>query len=235
MSNSIPPHGLKHSRHPCPSPIPRTHSNSVHWVSDAVQPSHPLSSPSPPIFSLSQQQGLFKWVSSSHKVAKVLEFQLQHQSFQYIQDCFPLGWTGWISLESMVLSRVFSNTTVWVTDNYYWHCVTVFGLSLFSCTLVSLGFTWDGITEFLSTILIFSHWPSVLKVCGSLSSSVRGGEEALYHVVCRILVPQSGIEPMLPTVEVQSPSHQTAREVPLSRSKRLIKMRFSKIICMCML
>ena len=152
-----------------------------------------------------------------------------------IQDCFPLGWTGWISLESMVLSRVFSNTTVWVTNNYYWHCVTVFGLSLFSCTLVSLGFTWDGITEFLSTILIFSHWPSVLKVCGSLSSSVRGGEEALYHVVCRILVPQSGIEPMLPTVEVQSPSHQTAREVPLSRSNRLIKMRFSKIICMCML
>ena len=56
----------------------------VHWVSDAIQPSHPLSSPSPPAFNLSQQQGLFKWVSSSHQVAKVLEFQLQHQSFQWI-------------------------------------------------------------------------------------------------------------------------------------------------------
>ena len=54
----------------------------VHWVSDAIQPSHPLLSPSPPAFNLSQHQGLFKWVSSSHQVAKVLEFQLQHQSFQ---------------------------------------------------------------------------------------------------------------------------------------------------------
>ena len=53
-------------------------------VSDAIQPYHPLSCPSPPAFSLSQHQGLFKWVSSSHQVAKVLEFQLQHQSFQWI-------------------------------------------------------------------------------------------------------------------------------------------------------
>ena len=55
----------------------------VHWVSDAIQPSHPLSSPSPPALNLSLHQGLFKWVSSSHQVAKVLEFQLQHQSFQW--------------------------------------------------------------------------------------------------------------------------------------------------------
>ena len=52
----------------------------VHWVSDAIQPSHPLSSPSPTAFNLSQHQDLFKWVSSLHQVAKVLEFQLQHQS-----------------------------------------------------------------------------------------------------------------------------------------------------------
>ena len=52
----------------------------VHWVGDAIQPSHPLSSPSPPTFNLSQHQGLFKWVSSSHQVAKILELQLQHQS-----------------------------------------------------------------------------------------------------------------------------------------------------------
>ena len=48
-----------------------------------LQPSHPLSSPSPPAFNLSQHQGLFQWVSSLHQVAKVLELQLQHQSFQY--------------------------------------------------------------------------------------------------------------------------------------------------------
>ena len=56
----------------------------VHWVGDAIQTSHPLSSPSPPAFNLSQHQGLFKWVSSLHQVAKVLELQLQHQSFQWI-------------------------------------------------------------------------------------------------------------------------------------------------------
>ena len=52
------------------------------WISDASQPSHPLSSPSPPAFSLCQHQSLFQWVNSSHEVAKVLEFQLQHHSFQ---------------------------------------------------------------------------------------------------------------------------------------------------------
>ena len=55
----------------------------VHWVSGAIQPSHSLLSPSPPTFNLFQHQGLFKWVSSLHQVAKILEFQLQHQSFQW--------------------------------------------------------------------------------------------------------------------------------------------------------
>ena len=55
----------------------------VHRVSDAIQPSHPLLSPSPPAPNPSQHQGLFQWVNSSHEVAKVLEFQLQHQSFQW--------------------------------------------------------------------------------------------------------------------------------------------------------
>ena len=55
----------------------------VHQVSDAIQPSHPLSPPSPPVPNPSQHQGLFQWVNSSHQVAKALEFQLQHQSFQW--------------------------------------------------------------------------------------------------------------------------------------------------------
>ena len=64
--------------------LPKFTQTHVHWVGDAIQPSHPLSSPSPPTLNLSQHQGLFKWVSSSLQVAKVLEFQLQHQSFQWI-------------------------------------------------------------------------------------------------------------------------------------------------------
>ena len=63
--------------------LPELTQTHVHRVGDAIQPSHPLSSPSP-AFNLSQHQGLIQWVSSSHEVAKVLEFQLQHQSFQWI-------------------------------------------------------------------------------------------------------------------------------------------------------
>ena len=64
--------------------LPDFTQTHVRWVGVAIQPSYPLSSPSPPAFNLSQHQGLFQSVSSSHQVAKVLEFQLQHQSFQRI-------------------------------------------------------------------------------------------------------------------------------------------------------
>ena len=63
--------------------LPESTQTHVHRVSDAIQPSHPLSSPSPPAPNPSQHQGLFQWINSSHEVAKVLEFQLQHQSFQW--------------------------------------------------------------------------------------------------------------------------------------------------------
>ena len=82
--------------------LPEITQTHVHWVGDNFQPSHPLSSPSPLAFNMSQHQDLFQRVSSSDQVAIVLEFQLQH----------PLGWTGWISLQSKGFSRVFLNTTV---------------------------------------------------------------------------------------------------------------------------
>ena len=76
--------------------LPEFTQTHAHWVGDAIQPSHPLLIPSPPICNLSQHQGLFKWVSSSHQVAKVLEFQLWHQSFQQIfrTDCLQDGLVG---------------------------------------------------------------------------------------------------------------------------------------------
>ena len=64
--------------------LPELTQTHVHWVSDVIQLSHSLSSPSPSAFNLSQYQGLFQWDSFSHQVAKILEFQLQHQSFQWI-------------------------------------------------------------------------------------------------------------------------------------------------------
>ena len=70
--------------HPVHHQLPEFTQTHVHWVGDAIQSSHLLLAPSPPTFNLSQHQGLCKWVSFSHQVAKVLEFQLQHQSFQWI-------------------------------------------------------------------------------------------------------------------------------------------------------
>ena len=85
VSDSLRPYGLQHTTLHCPSPTPKLAQTPVHWVSNTILPSHPLSSPSPPAFNLSQHQGLFKWkYFSLHQVAKVLEFQLQHQSFQWI-------------------------------------------------------------------------------------------------------------------------------------------------------
>ena len=64
--------------------LPEPTQTHVHWVGDAIQLSHPLSSPSPPALNLSQHQGLFQWIGSLNQVAKVLELQLQHQSFQWM-------------------------------------------------------------------------------------------------------------------------------------------------------
>ena len=113
--------------------VTQTH---VHWVGDDIKPSHPLSSPSPPTFNISKHQSLFPLVSSSYQVAKVLEFQLQHQSFQWIfrTDFLQDGLVGspWYprdseesfltpqfkSINSSVLSFLYSATLTSVHD--YW-------------------------------------------------------------------------------------------------------------------
>ena len=97
VSDSLQPHELQHTRPPCPSPTPRVHSDSRPLSQWALQPSHPLSSPSPPSPNPSQHQSLFQWVNSSHEVAKVLEFQLQHHSFQRNPraDLFQNGLAGY--------------------------------------------------------------------------------------------------------------------------------------------
>ena len=96
--------------------LPELAQSHIHRVGDAIQPSHSLLSPSPPTFDHSQHQGLFQWVSSSHQVAKILEFQLQHQSFSEHSGLisFRMDW-----LDLLALSRVFSNTTV---QKYQFFC-----------------------------------------------------------------------------------------------------------------
>ena len=93
--------------------LPELTQTHVHQVGDAIQPSHPLSSPSPPIFNLSQHQGLFQWVSSSYQVAKVFGASASVSVLPMnIHDWFPLGLAGLISLQSKGFSSIFSNTTV---------------------------------------------------------------------------------------------------------------------------
>ena len=93
--------------------LPESTQTHVHRVDDAIQPSHPLSSPFPPAFNLSQHQGIFKWVNSSHQVGQSIGVSVSTSVLPMnAQNWSPLEWTRWISLQSKGLSRVFSNTTV---------------------------------------------------------------------------------------------------------------------------
>ena len=106
---------------------PESTQTHVHWVGDAIQPPYPLSSPSPLVLNLSQHQGLFKWVSSSHQVATILELQLQHLSFQWIfrtDPCSPRDYQEpsptpqFKNISSLVLSFLYGPTLTSTHD--YW-------------------------------------------------------------------------------------------------------------------
>ena len=112
LSDSLRPHGPQHARPPRPSPTPEFTQILVHWASDAIQPSHPVIpfSSHPQSFPSSGSFPMSKFFASGGQnigvsaSAWVLPMN--------IQDWFPLGWTGWISLQSKGLSSVFANTTV---------------------------------------------------------------------------------------------------------------------------
>ena len=86
--------------------LPKFTQTHVHWVGDAIKPSHPLSSSSPPALNLSQHQGLFKWVSPLHQVARVLELQLQHQSFHEYSGLisFSIDWLDLLAVQGTLKS-----------------------------------------------------------------------------------------------------------------------------------
>ena len=93
--------------------LPELAQTHVHWVNDAIQSSHPLSSHSSPAFSLSQHQGLFKWVSFFTSGGQNIGVSASALALPMnIQDWFPLRWTGWIFLQSKGLLSLLSNTTV---------------------------------------------------------------------------------------------------------------------------
>ena len=138
----------------------------VFWVGDAIQPTHPVSSPFPPALNLSQHQGLFQWVNSSHQVARVLELQLQVFPMN-IQDRFPLGLTGLISLLSKGLSRVFSRTTVhhqffsaqsslWSISHPYMMTVKIIALSMWTFVGKVMSLLFNMLSRFVIAFLLRS-------------------------------------------------------------------------------
>ena len=112
MSDSLRTHGLQQARLPCPSPTLGAYSISYPSISDAIHPSHPLSSPYPPAFNLSSsrvfsnESVLHIWWTNIGVSASASVLPMN------IQDWVPLGWTGYISLQFKGLSRVFFNITV---------------------------------------------------------------------------------------------------------------------------
>ena len=108
VSDSLQPHESQHTRLPVHHQLPEFTQTHVHRVSDAIQPSHPLSSPSPPAPNPSQHQSLFQWVNSAHEVAKVLKFQLQCHSLQKIPGLisFRMDWLHLLAVQGTLKSLI---------------------------------------------------------------------------------------------------------------------------------
>ena len=126
MSDSLWLHGLQHTRLPCPSPTPGTYSTSC----PSCWGWHPTISSFSSCVQSFPDQGLFQWINSSYQVAKVIRVSASAAVLlMNIQDWFPLGLTGWISLQPKRLSRVFSNTTVqkhqFFNDQFFFYSPTL--------------------------------------------------------------------------------------------------------------
>ena len=112
VSDSLQPHEAQYTRLPCPSPTPGVHPNHVHRVSESIQPSHPLLSPSPPALNFSHHQGIFQGVSSSHQVPNYWSFSFNISPSNEHPGLISFRMDWWDLLATKGLSRVFFNTTV---------------------------------------------------------------------------------------------------------------------------
>ena len=134
--------------------LPEFTQTHVHWVGDAIKPSHPLLSPSPPALNLSKHQGLSQWVNSSHEVAKLLEFQLQHQSFQWHSGLisFRMDWVDLLAVQG-TLKRLLQHHSL--KASILWH--SAFFIGQFSHPYMTTG-----------KIKALTRWTYVSKVMSLL-------------------------------------------------------------------
>ena len=158
----------------------------VHWVGDVIQPSHSLSSPSPPAFTLSHHQGLYQWVRSLHKVAKLLELQLQHQSWIFRTDFNHFQFT--LIHEHNIpgsYAILFLTASVFTSITNHIHSWVFF--SLWLCLFILSGV----VSPLFSRSILGTYWPgevffSVLYFCLSILFMVFSRKE--YWVVCHSLL-----------------------------------------------
>ena len=158
MSDSLRPHGLQHARLPCPSPTPRVCSNSCpssRWCHPTIS-SSPLLSPSSHAFNLSQHQGLFQWAHSLHQVAKVLDFQLQHRSFQSFQ------YSGLISFRIDWLDLLAVQGTLKIPLQHHSSKASILQFSAFFMVQLSHLYTTTGKT------IVLTRWTFVGKIMSLL-------------------------------------------------------------------
>ena len=134
--------------------LPEFTQTQVHWVGDAIQPSHSLSSPSPPAPNSSQHQGLFQWVNSLHKLAKALEFQFQHQSCQWTSrtDLLQDGLVGLLAVQGTRKSLL----------QHYSSKPSIFQCSAFFTVQLSHPYMTTGKT------IALTRWNFVVKVMSLL-------------------------------------------------------------------
>ena len=140
--------------------LPELAQTHVHWVGDAIQPSHLLLSPSSPAFNLYQHQGLFQWVSSSHQVAKVLEFQLQHQSF----SISPV-YSGLISFRVDWLDLLAVQGTLKSLLQHHSSKESILRCSAFFIVKLSHPYVTTGKTKALWWTFIGKNSPQVCIIC----------------------------------------------------------------------
>ena len=136
--------------------LPEFTQTHVHWVSDAIQPSHPLSSPSPPAPNPSQHQSLFQWVNSSHEVAKELESQLYHHSFQrnpradllqnrLVGSQTLINWKSWNSTNTCRHIQLITSDVFFSSFRKFYHRLSVFSwrINTSFSYLINLSFNYN--------------------------------------------------------------------------------------------
>ena len=148
MSDSLQLHNCSTPVFPVPHHFPEFAQVHVHCISDDIQSSYPLSPSSPLAFNLSQCPGLFQWISSSHKVAKVLELQLQHQSFQWVSELisFRIDWLDLLPVQG-TLKNLLQPHSLKASIYCYPKTNTSVLQKMMSLLIQKLGRQWTAILE----------------------------------------------------------------------------------------